>query len=221
MTYTGHVDPQGPPATRELRDVSITKLSVGPMDNNAYLLVARRSGDAVLVDAADDADRILALIGQSGPQVKVRAIVTTHRHDDHWQALAAVAAATGATTHAGSADAEAIPVPTAVTLEHGDTVPLGDAALEVIALRGHTPGSIALVYRDPAGGPHLFTGDSLFPGGPGKTWSAPDFESLVTDLQERIFAALPDETVVYPGHGDDTTLGAERPSLPEWRARGW
>lgn len=221
MTYTGHVDPQGPPATRELRDVSITKLSVGPMDNNAYLLVARRSGDAVLVDAADDADRILALIGQSGPQVKVRAIVTTHRHDDHWQALAAVAAATGATTHAGLADAEAIPVPTAVTLEHGDTVPLGDAALEVIALRGHTPGSIALVYRDPAGGPHLFTGDSLFPGGPGKTWSAPDFESLVTDLQERIFAALPDETVVYPGHGDDTTLGAERPSLPEWRARGW
>lgn len=221
MTYTGHVDPQGAPATRELPDVTITKLSVGPMDNNAYLLVARATGDAVLIDAANDADRILELVDGTDAPVRVRSIVTTHRHDDHWQALAAVAERTGATTYAGAPDAEAIPVPTAVPLQHGDTVPLGDGTLEVIALRGHTPGSVALVYRDPAGSPHLFTGDSLFPGGPGKTWSAPDFESLVTDLEDRIFATLPDETVVYPGHGDDTTLGTERPHVEEWRTRGW
>jgi glyoxylase-like metal-dependent hydrolase (beta-lactamase superfamily II) len=92
--------------------------------------------------------------------------------------------------------------------------------LEVVHLRGHTPGSIALVYRGDDG-QHLFTGDSLFPGGPGKTWSPDDFVSLMDDLEERVFAELPDETWVYPGHGDDTTVGNERSSLPEWRARGW
>ena len=92
--------------------------------------------------------------------------------------------------------------------------------LEVIHLRGHTPGSIALVYRA-ADGPHLFTGDSLFPGGPGRTGSPEDFTSLMDDLEERVFGPLPDETWVYPGHGDDTTLGAERPQLAEWRERGW
>ena len=97
---------------------------------------------------------------------------------------------------------------------------MGQVPLEVIHLRGHTPGSIALVYRGDDG-PHLFTGDSLFPGGPGKTWSADDFASLMDDLEERVFGTLPDETWVYPGHGDDTTLGRERPSLPEWRERGW
>ena len=98
---------------------------------------------------------------------------------------------------------------------------MGEAPIEFIHLRGHTPGSLAVLYRDPAGSAHLFTGDSLFPGGPGKTWSAEDFESLMNDLEERVFGVLPDDTWVYPGHGDDTTLGRERPSLAEWRARGW
>jgi glyoxylase-like metal-dependent hydrolase (beta-lactamase superfamily II) len=106
------------------------------------------------------------------------------------------------------------------TVDHGDTITVGRVPLEVIHLRGHTPGSIAVVYRA-AEGPHLFTGDSLFPGGPGKTNSPDDFASLMDDLEERVFGTLPDETWVYPGHGDDTTLGAERPHLPEWRARGW
>ncbi|MBA2324758.1 MAG: MBL fold metallo-hydrolase, partial [Pseudonocardiales bacterium] len=96
----------------------------------------------------------------------------------------------------------------------------GEVELKVIHLRGHTPGSIALLYRDD-GDPHLFTGDCLFPGGPGKTWSADDFQSLIGDLEERVFGPLPDETWIYPGHGDDTTLGTERPHLDEWRARGW
>jgi glyoxylase-like metal-dependent hydrolase (beta-lactamase superfamily II) len=120
-------------------------------------------------------------------------------------------------------DAPELPIPMDELVEHGDTVQFGEIELEVVHLRGHTPGSIALVYRDPATGghPHLFTGDSLFPGGPGKTAGPAEFGSLMDDLEERIFGVLPDETWVYPGHGDDTTLGAERPSIPEWRARGW
>ncbi len=217
-TYTGHVEQRGPAATRDLPDIAITKVSVGPMDNNAYLLTCKHTGEAVLIDAGNDADRLLELIDATGP---LRAVVTTHSHRDHWQALSAVREATGATLYAGAKDADAIPVAADVRLEHGGSVPLGDCTLKVIALRGHTPGSVALLYRDPQGRPHLFTGDSLFPGGPGKTSSTQNFSSLMDDLENRVFAELPDETSVYPGHGDDTTLGAERPHLQEWRSRGW
>ncbi len=216
--YCGHVDPDGPAATRDLPDITITKMSVGPMDNNAYLLTCNRTGEAVLIDAANDADRLLELIGGGRP---LRAVVTTHAHHDHWQALSAVSKRTGATVYAGTDDAPGIPVSTDVRLQHGDSLPLGDCTLEIIALRGHTPGSIAVLYRDPRGHPHLFTGDSLFPGGPGKTTSPDRFSSLMDDLEDRIFRTLPDDTWVYPGHGDDTTLGAERPHLAQWRARGW
>ena len=218
--YSGHVDPQGAPAIRELADITITKLSVGPMDNNAYLLVCKHNGGAVLIDAANDADRILDLLG-TVPNATLDGIVTTHSHYDHWQALAAVAEKTGAKTYAGAADAAGVPVPTAVTLEHGDSVPVGDCRLDVIGLRGHTPGSVALLYTDPDGHPHLFTGDSLFPGGPGKTETPRTFASLMNDLESRVFGPLPNTTWVYPGHGDDTTLGKERPHLAQWRSRGW
>jgi len=218
--YSGHVDPQGAPATRELADLTITKLSVGPMDNNAYLLVCKHNGGAVLIDAANDAPRIIDLLGEAS-SAKLDGIVTTHSHYDHWQALAAVADKTGAKLYAGAADAPGIPVATDVQLEHGDTVPVGDCRLDVIGLRGHTPGSVALLYTDPGGHPHLFTGDSLFPGGPGKTESPRTFGSLMNDLESRVFGALPNETWVYPGHGDDTTLGKERPQLGKWRSRGW
>lgn len=216
-TYTGHVEPGGEPISRPLGALTVTKISVGPMDNNAYLLACTQTGEALLVDAANDADRLLALIEAAG--VRLRTIVTTHRHADHWQALAAVAAATGATVMAGAPDADALPVPVDRSLEHGDRIELGASYLSVIALRGHTPGSVALHYRN--GADHLFTGDSLFPGGPGKTGSPADFTSLMDDLEARVFGVLPDSTWVYPGHGDDTTLGAERPHLAEWRARGW
>ena len=106
-------------------------------------------------------------------------------------------------------------------LEHGDVITVGDATLEIIGLRGHTPGSVAALYRDPAGVAHLFTGDSLFPGGVGKTMTPEDFTSLIDDVESRVFAVLPDDTWFYPGHGDDSTLGAERPHLAEWRRRGW
>jgi glyoxylase-like metal-dependent hydrolase (beta-lactamase superfamily II) len=107
-------------------------------------------------------------------------------------------------------------------LSQGDSVQVGDLELSVIHLRGHTPGSVALVYHDPAGTPHIFTGDSLFPGGVGNTQKDPDrFAQLIDDVESRVFGTLPDDTWVYPGHGGDTTLGAERASLPDWRQRGW
>jgi glyoxylase-like metal-dependent hydrolase (beta-lactamase superfamily II) len=215
--YSGAVTPGGPAQTRELPALTITKVSVGPFDNNAYLLRSTATGDALLIDAANDADRLLEVIGDA----PVRTIVTTHQHGDHWQALPAVARATGARTVAHPDDAEALPVPITDPVTDGDTVRVGDVELEVIHLVGHTPGSIALLYRDPDGHPHLFTGDSLFPGGVGRTTRPEDFDSLYDGVANKLFARLPDDTWVYPGHGDDTTLGAERPHLAEWRERGW
>ena len=151
--YTGEVKVGGPMDVRRLPGLTIAKLAVGPMNNNAYLLRCTQTEEGLLID--------------------------------------------------------------------GDTLTVGDAELEVIHVRGHTPGSIAVLYRDPGGSPHLFTGDSLFPGGVGKTWAPGDFTSLIDDVETRIFAELPDDTWFYPGHGDDSTLGAERPHLPQWRERGW
>jgi len=215
--YTGRVSVGGAADVHELGHLVISKLAVGPYDNNCYLLRCRETGAQVLVDAAAEPDRIMDLIGPGG----VSLIVTTHRHPDHWQALAEVAERTGAPTAAHAMDAPGIPVPTDVLLLDGDTVDVGASRLEAIHLVGHTPGSIALLYDDPDGAPHLITGDCLFPGGVGKTGTPEDFDSLYTGVVQRIFDRLPDETWVYPGHGWDTTIGAERPSLAEWRDRGW
>ncbi|HYS30668.1 MAG TPA: MBL fold metallo-hydrolase [Streptosporangiaceae bacterium] len=221
MTYTGNVSVGGPAQTRQVPGLAITKVAVGPMNNNAYLLRCTNTGSLLLVDAANEPETLLSLIGDT----PLATIVTTHRHGDHWQALEAVAKATGAETVAHGQDAPALPVPPSVLVSHGDTIRVGDVRLSVIHLRGHTPGSIALCYD--AGGeladqPHLFTGDSLFPGGPGNTDHDPArFGALITDLEDRVFAELPDGTWVYPGHGSDTTIGTERPHVPEWRARGW
>jgi glyoxylase-like metal-dependent hydrolase (beta-lactamase superfamily II) len=220
MSYTGNVSVGGPADTRELPGLTITKVAVGPMDNNAYLLRCTQTGELALIDAANEADTLLALIGDT----PLATIITTHQHWDHHAALAAVQQATGAATVAHPEDAGGLPIPVSQPVQNGDTVAVGNALLSVIHLRGHTPGSIALCYagNGELSGPHLFTGDSLFPGGPGNTEQDPArFGSLITDLEERVFAALPDGTWVYPGHGKDTALGTERPHVPEWRARGW
>jgi len=221
VAYSGEVHVGGPPDTREIDGLTVTKIAVGPMDNNAYLLEDTQTGELVLIDAANEAPRLLELLGGR----PLAGIVTTHRHWDHWQALAEVQAATGAEVVAHPDDAAELPVPATALVQHGDSVPVGSGAISVIHLRGHTPGSIALCYHaagEHADQPHLFTGDSLFPGGPGNTDHNPDrFNSLITDLENRVFAALPDGTWVYPGHGGDTTIGTERPHVPEWRARGW
>ncbi|OMH33083.1 MBL fold metallo-hydrolase [Tersicoccus sp. Bi-70] len=212
-------------AVTALTDVVLRSISVGPMDNNVYLLTSRRSGAQVLIDAAADApaiEQLLASSGEDSPaEPRLALIITTHRHHDHVGALAAVAERTGARTAAGRDDAPAIDVPTAVLLDHGDVGQFDGFDLEAIALRGHTPGSVALLLRDPEGPDHLFSGDSLFPGGVGRTAGPEDFASLYRDVVERVFDVLDDDTVVHPGHGLPTTIGAERPALPAWEKRGW
>jgi glyoxylase-like metal-dependent hydrolase (beta-lactamase superfamily II) len=217
MTYTGNVMVGGPADVRELAGLTLTKVAVGRFDNNCYLLRCTSTGTQALVDAAADPDTLLKLCDGN-----LSAVITTHQHGDHWQALQPVVAATGATTYAGRDDVDGIPVRTQVPVDDGDAIRFGDVELTAIHLVGHTPGSIALLYNDPSGHPHLMTGDCLFPGGVGNTHNDPErFESLLRDVTTKIFGTLPDETWVYPGHGNDTTLGAERPHLDEWRARGW
>ncbi|MGH3676304.1 MAG: MBL fold metallo-hydrolase [Mycobacterium sp.] len=219
--YTGHVDP-GTGARRTIPGASIVKVSVGPMDNNAYLVTCSQTGETLLIDAANDGDILLELIERYAPKLSL--IVTSHQHFDHWQALSAVAGATGAPTATHQLDAEPLPVKPDRLLANGDTIQIGELSFDVIHLQGHTPGSVALALdgADPeTGATHLFTGDCLFPGGVGKTWKKGDFEKLLDDVTNRVFNVYGDSTVVYPGHGDDTTLGTERPNLAEWRERGW
>lgn len=209
----------------DLAEITIRSISVAPMDNNVYLLTSKSSGAQVLIDAANEADSILELI-ESGkkdsPAAHLVLIGTTHCHHDHVQALGKVHQVTQARTAAGSEDAPELPVPTDVLLEHGDLGEFDGFTLEAVKLRGHTPGSVAFLYRDPHGPAHLFSGDSLFPGGLGNTQQDPErFESLYNDVVTRVFDVLDDDTVVHPGHGAETTLGAERPHLQEWKERGW
>jgi glyoxylase-like metal-dependent hydrolase (beta-lactamase superfamily II) len=220
MAYTGAVTPGGPADVRELGRLTIRKLAVSEMHNNVYLLTSRATGEQLLIDAADEPDRIMALVESGGGGLGT--VVTTHQHWDHVRALPDIVARTGARTVAGREDAEALPVPVDVPVGQGDRISFGDVDLDVIHLRGHTPGSIALAYRDDDGRVHLFTGDSLFPGGVGAT-SRPgqSFTSLIDDVTTRVFEVFGDDTWFYPGHGDDSTLGAERPHLQEWRDRGW
>ena len=219
MPGPGHVEPGGGPLVRQLSaTMTLIKLSVGPMDNNAYVLQPR-TGPSILIDAANDADRIAALVDPA-PQT----IITTHRHGDHWQALGDLADRWQPVLYAGQPDAAAIAEGAGVSgvrgVWDGDRLPLGDdETVEIIGLVGHTPGSVVVVYRGEV--THLFTGDGLFPGGVGKTNSAEDFQSLINDVETKLFEVYDDDTEIHPGHGDDTTIGRERPRLAEWRARGW
>lgn len=203
----------GPADVRELAVLTVTKVATNPFNNNCYLLAA---GDEVLlVDAAGDAPVLLDLLGGR----RLVGVVETHGHWDHWQALAEVVGATGASVLSSAEDAGDLPVPVDRLLDDGDVVRVGDVELSVITLVGHTSGSLSLYH--PRDGGHLWSGDSLFPGGPGRTTTPEDFTHLMDDLERKIFGVMPDSTWIYPGHGADSTLGAERPSIPQWRARGW
>ncbi|MEU0118088.1 MBL fold metallo-hydrolase [Streptomyces bobili] len=218
MTYTGDVRAGGPPDVRETSLLTITKASVGDIDNNVYLLRCRATGEQLLIDAADEPHTLLSLVGDRG----LASVFTTHQHWDHHRALPQLVGATGARVLVGRDDAEGLPLPADVLLCDGDVVRVGQVELTARHLVGHSPGSIALIHRDPQGHAHVFTGDSLFPGGVGNTQKDPArFASLFQDVKTKIFDELPDDTWVYPGHGKDTTLGAERPYLDEWRTRGW
>ncbi|CCQ16292.1 putative uncharacterized protein [Rhodococcus sp. AW25M09] len=218
--YTGVVAQGSPPQRRTIPGATITKMSVGPMDNNTYLVVCSATGNSLLIDAANEAERLSLLIDENAPTLSL--IVTTHQHDDHWQALADIAGGTDSPTAAHELDAEPLPVTPDRLLADQDTVSVGELTFDVVHLAGHTPGSIALALTEAdRGRTHLFTGDSLFPGGVGKTANPADFTHLLDDVTNKLFDRFGDDTVVYPGHGKDTTLGAERPHLAEWRERGW
>ncbi|MCQ9166103.1 MBL fold metallo-hydrolase [Arthrobacter sp. STN4] len=211
----------------ELPSVTVRRTVVSAMANNVYLITHRQSGAQVLIDAADDAPAIRRMLqdsaADSAATAKLLLVATTHRHWDHVRALAGIAG--GIPTAAGREDAAGIESESGVAvsrqLEHGDVLETDGITLHAVNLRGHTAGSIAYILAD-GGTTLIFSGDSLFPGGVGNTESDPRrFASLLADVEERLFGAYSDDAVVLPGHGDPTTLGAERPSLPEWRERGW
>jgi len=210
-------------------DCTVRRISVSAMENAVYLLTVKATGAQLLVDAADDIDALESLLrdgaGDATAPARLEFIVTTHAHWDHTRATAELARRTGARVAIGAADAGQLRgergVDAGILLEHGDRVHVDGLELEVVALRGHTPGSVALATT--TGRPVLlFTGDSLFPGGVGNTGNDPKrFASLLADVSERLFDRFGDDARVLPGHGEATTLGAERPALPEWRERGW
>lgn len=190
----------------------IHKVVVGPVDNNVFILRCKATGEAVLIDAANEHERLLELCSRLG----VRKVLETHGHWDHIQAVPAVRDA-GYEVGVTAGDAGMLPSYDFV-LEDSSVVEVGRLRLHTIATPGHTPGSMCFLLE---GSPVLFSGDTLFPGGPGATkYEGGDFGAIIQSIDSRLFTIDP-ATVVLPGHGDDTTIGTERPHLQEWVDRGW
>ena len=191
----------------------IHKLVVGPMDNNVFVLRCKQTGEAVLLDAANEHEKLLELCRR----LDVRKVLETHGHWDHIQAVPAVRDA-GYEVGVTSQDAAMLPSYDFV-LEDESVIEVGRLRLHTIHTPGHTPGSMCFLVE---GSPVLFSGDTLFPGGPGNTtFEGGDFPTIMRSLEKRLFAKVPDDHIVMPGHGDDTTIGTERPHLQEWADRGW
>ncbi|MFN8108137.1 MAG: MBL fold metallo-hydrolase [Nocardioidaceae bacterium] len=220
--YTGQVHPGGPPDVLEVVWSDHDQVGSGSRDvQYCYLLQCRATGYQVLIDAAAEPDQIMSMVGTGG----LTKVITTHQHWDHHRAPPCRCVGHRRARSCWHPDADAITEQTGVPVNsrviNGDVVDFGEIRLEVIAIAGHTPGSIALLYDDPNGTPHLWTGDSLFPGGVGSTFGDQEaFKQLLGEVTNKIFDRLPDETRFYPGHGNDSNLGTERPHLDEWRTRG-
>lgn len=216
-------EPTGTPAASSTNNaggkqpaLSIERIAVSEMDNQCYFLI---DGDeALLIDAAADADALLATAARHGARITM--VLTTHSHWDHVRALKTVLEQTGATHAAAALDAPDLPAPVDIALEHGDTLTWHGHSFPIAVLRGHTTGGAALAAQV-SGTWHLFVGDSLFPGGVGKTEDRAAFDQLLDDVTARLVQVYPDSAIVHPGHGEPTTLGAERPQLGQWRSRGW
>ena len=193
--------------------LELHRVVVGPMDNNVFVLRCKRSGEAVLIDAANEHEMLLEMAQRLG----VRRVLETHGHWDHIQAVPAVRDA-GYEVGVTAADASMLPSYDFVIADE-TVINVGDLHLHAIATPGHTPGSVCFSLEE---APLLFSGDTLFPGGPGNTsLEGGDFDTIIASIDRRLFAALDPSTIVLPGHGDDTTLGEEMPHLDEWVARGW
>jgi glyoxylase-like metal-dependent hydrolase (beta-lactamase superfamily II) len=205
--------PTKPTLHFEDSQAEIHKLVVGPMDNNVFVLRCKETGDAVLLDAANEHEKLLELC----QRLNVRKVLETHGHWDHIQAVPAVRDA-GYEVGVTSQDAGMLPSYDFV-LEDESIIEVGRLRLHTIATPGHTPGSMSFELE---GSPVVFSGDTLFPGGPGATkFEGGDFRTIIRSIERRLFSPLPPETIVMPGHGDDTTIGNERPHLQEWIDRGW
>jgi glyoxylase-like metal-dependent hydrolase (beta-lactamase superfamily II) len=191
----------------------IHKVVVGPMDNNVYVLRCKETGEAVLLDAANEHDKLLEMCRRLG----VRQVLETHGHWDHIQAVPAVRDA-GYEVGVTAADSSMLPSYDFV-LGDGEVIQVGRLRLHTMATPGHTAGSMCFRLE---GSPVLFSGDTLFPGGPGATkFPGGDFPTIIRSIEDRLFRKLPADTLVLPGHGDDTTIGKESPHLQEWIDRGW
>jgi len=211
----GHVEPDGPWLDRSDGPVHVRKLSVSAMDNNVYVVSCTATGRSLLIDVADRAPRLLEALAGTDPL----AAVLTHGHWDHIRAWDGIAAA-GLPIWGHADDAPMLPGSLDRALSDGDVLTVGEVEVEVLHVPGHTPGSLLYLVQG-ASRVHLFSGDTLFPGGHGRTTNEEDHHVIMDGLEDKVFGRLPDSTHVYPGHGDDTTLGTERPHLAEWRARGW
>jgi glyoxylase-like metal-dependent hydrolase (beta-lactamase superfamily II) len=193
--------------------VEIHRYVVGPIDNNVFVVRCKQSGEALLVDAANEHDLLLQCCTDLG----VGQVVETHGHWDHIQAVPALREA-GYEVAVAAADAAMLPAYDLI-LEQDAVLTVGRLQIRTIATPGHTPGSMCFLIE---GSPVLLTGDTLFPGGPGNTQSQlGDFALILNSIERELFAPLPGETLVLPGHGSDTTIGQERPHFDEWVARGW
>jgi glyoxylase-like metal-dependent hydrolase (beta-lactamase superfamily II) len=191
----------------------IHKVVVGPMDNNVYVLRCKETGDAVLLDAANEHEMLLELCRELG----VRKVLETHGHWDHIQAVPAVRDA-GYEVGVTAADAAMLPSYDFV-LDDETVIEVGRLRLHTILTPGHTPGSMCFRLE---GSPVLFSGDTLFPGGPGNTsFPGGHFPTIIRSIEDRLFAPLGADTIVMPGHGNDTSIGDERPHLQDWIDRGW
>lgn len=190
----------------------IHKLVVGPMDNNVFVLRCKATGEAVLIDAANEHDKLLDLCRR----LDVRQVLETHGHWDHIQAVPQLRDA-GYSVRVTAADAAMLPSYDEV-IDDESVIEVGRLRLHTILTPGHTPGSMCFRVE---GSPVLFSGDTLFPGGPGNTKFGGDFSTIVASIENRLYAGLEADVQVFPGHGDDTTIGTERPHLQEWVDRGW
>lgn len=214
--YTGQVESGGPWQDRIDGPIMVRKLSVGPMDNNAYIVSCSTTRKAVLVDAPDEPERLRAAMAD----VDVVAVVLTHGHADHLGAWDAMRDDAGLEVWGHRADDPLHPRPLDRHLADGEHVAVGKISVEVIHIAAHTEGSLLYLAAGDRRS-HLFSGDTLFPGGHGRTTTPEDHSRIMDGLEAKIFDRLADATWVYPGHGHDTTVGTERPYLGEWRSRGW